>query len=136
MARCNGGVAVSYDSDDIATLKVVTAVPVLVLTYALVAIMAGVGLGWVWAVVALLIVPASFFATLFVLEKQAQLLISMRSLLRLARLSADIDALVARRGELVAAVRTAVDRYADPTIRRMFDARDFSNPEAVPSRPA
>ena len=126
----------SYDSDDIATLKVVTAVPVLLSTYALVAIMAGVGLGWVWAVVALLIIPASFFATLFVLEKQAQLLISMRSLLRLARLSADIDALVARRGELVAAVRTAVDRYADPTIRRMFDARDFSSPEAVPSRPA
>ena len=126
----------SYDSDDIATLKVVTAVPVLLSTYALVAILAGVGLGWVWAVVALLIIPASFFATLFVLEKQAQLLISMRSLLRLARLSADIDALVARRGELVAAVRTAVDRYADPTIRRMFDAGDFNSLEAVPSRPA
>ncbi|MDE0441489.1 MAG: hypothetical protein OXL38_05140 [Gammaproteobacteria bacterium] len=126
----------SYDIDDIATLKLVTAVPVLLSTYALAAIMAGVGLGWVWLAVALLIIPASFFATLFVLEKQAQLLISMRSLLRLARLSADIDALVARRGELVAAVRTAVDRYADPTIRRMFDARDFSGLEAVPSRPA
>ena len=105
-------------------------------TYALLAFLAGVGLGWVWAVVALLLVPVSFFATLFVLEKQAQLLISMRSLLRLARLNADIDALVTRRGELVAAVRTAVDRYADPTIRRMFDARDFSSPEAGPSRPA
>ncbi|MDE0190604.1 MAG: hypothetical protein OXQ90_04545, partial [Gammaproteobacteria bacterium] len=69
-------------------------------------------------------------------EKQAQLLISMRSLLRLARLGADIDALVVRRGDLVTAVRTAVDRYADPTIRRMFDAGDFSGPEAVPSRPA
>ena len=126
----------SYDFDDVATLKLVTAVPVLFSTYALVAIMAGVGLGWVWAVVALLLIPVSLFATMFVLEKQAQLLISMRSLLRLARLSADIDALVARRGELVAAVRTAVDRYADPTIRRMFDAGDFSSPDAVPSRPA
>ncbi|MYJ73845.1 MAG: hypothetical protein F4089_01585 [Gammaproteobacteria bacterium] len=130
------GSRVSDDIDDIATLKLVTAVPVLLSTYALVAIMAGVGFGWVWAVVALLLVPVSLFATLLVLEKQAQLLVSMRSLLRLARLRADIDALVARRGELVAAVRTAVDRFADPTIRRMFDAGDFSNPEAVPSRPA
>ena len=130
------GLRFSYDIDDIATLKLVTAVPVLLSTYALVAIMAGVGLGWVWAVAALLLVPASFFATLFVFEKQAQLLISMRSLLRLARVNADIDALVARREELVAAVRTAVDRYADPTVRRMFDARDFGSPDAVPSRPA
>ena len=130
------GARFSYDIDDIATLKLVTAVPVLLSTYALVAIMAGVGLGWVWVAVALLLIPVSLFATLFVLEKQAQLLISMRSLLRLARLSADIDALVARRGELVAAVRTAVDRYADPTVRRMFDAPDFSSPEAVGSRPA
>ena len=118
----------SDDIDDIATLKLVTAVPVLLFTYALVAILAGVGLGWAWAVVALLVVPVSFFATLFVFEKQARLLISMRSLLRLARLRADLDDLVARRGELAAAVRTAVDRYADPTIRRMFDARDFRSP--------
>ena len=115
----------SYDIDDIATLKLVTAVPMLFSTYALVAIVAGIGFGWVWAVVALLLLPASFFATLFVFEKQAQLVISIRSLFRLAHLSGDIEALVARREALVTAVRTAVDRYADPTIRRIFDAGDF-----------
>ena len=123
----------SYDMDDIATLQLVTAVPVLLATYALVAIMAGIGFGWVWAIVALPLLPASLFATLFVLEKQAQLLISIRSLFRLARLSDDIEALVARREALVAAVRTAVDRYADPAIQRIFDARDFGNPEVVPT---
>ena len=121
----------SYDIDDIATLKLVTAVPVLFSTYALVTVMAGMGFGWVWAVVALLLLPVSFFATLFVFGKQAQLLISIRSLYRLAHLSGDIEALVAKRETLVTAVRTAVDRYADPTIRRIFDARDFSDPAST-----
>ena len=121
----------SYDMDDIATLQLVTAVPVLLSAYALVAIMAGMGFGWVWAVVALPLLPASLFATLFVLEKQAQLLISIRGLVRLARLSGDIEALVAKREALVTAVRTAVDRYADPNIRRIFDDRDFGNSEVV-----
>ncbi len=121
----------SYDVDDIATLQLVTAVPVLLTTYALVAILAGMGFGWVWAIVALPLLPASLFATLFVLEKQAQLLISIRSLFRLARLSGDIEALVARREALVTAVRTAVDRYADPTIQRIFDAKDFDGPKVA-----
>ncbi|MCY4014199.1 MAG: lysophospholipid acyltransferase family protein [Gammaproteobacteria bacterium] len=115
----------SYDIDDIATLKLVTAVPVLLSMHALVVIAAGIGFGWVWAVVALLVLPASLLATLLVFEKQAHLVISIRSLVRLTRLSGDIEALVARREALVTAVRTGVDRYADPTVRRMFDARDF-----------
>ena len=122
----------SYDIDDIATLKLVTAVPVLLSTYALGTIMAGVGFGWVWALAALLLLPVSFFATLFVFEKQAQLVISIRSLFRLAHLSGDVEALVARREALVTAVRAAVDRYADPAIRRIFDARDFGDPEVAP----
>ena len=122
----------SYDMDDVATLELVTAVPVLLSTYALVTIMAGIGFGWVWALAALLLLPASLFATLFVLEKQAQLLISIRGLFQLARLSDDVEALVARREALVTAVRAAVDRYADPTIRRIFDARDFGDPEVAP----
>ena len=126
----------SYDIDDIATLKLVTAVPVLLLAYALVTVMAGMGFGWAWAIATLLLLPASFLATLFVFEKQAQLVISIRSLLRLAHLSADIEALVARRAALVTAVRTAVDRFADPAIRRVFDARDFSSSEVVPTGPA
>ena len=105
----------------------------LLTTYALVTVMAGIGFGWAWTLVALLLLPASLFATLFVLEKQAQLLISIRGLFHLARLSDDIEALVARREALVTAVRSAVDSYADPAIQRIFDARDFSNPQVVPT---
>ena len=114
----------SYDVDDIATLKVTTAVPVLLSIYTLFTVAAGIGFGWVWAMLAMLLLPASFFATLFVLEKQAQLLVSIRSVFRLAYLRGDIEALVVKRKKLAAAVRTAVDRYADPAIRRIFDASD------------
>ena len=115
----------SYDVDDIATLKVTTAVPILIATYTLFTVAAGVAFGWGWAMLAMLLLPASFFATLFVLEKQAQLLVSIRSVFRLAYLRGDIEALVVKRKQLVTAVRTAVDHYTDPAIRRIFDASDF-----------
>ena len=117
----------SYDVDDIATLKVTTAVPILLAAYTLVTVWVGLAFGWVWAILAVLLVPVSLFATLFVLEKQAQLLVSIRSVFRLAWLRADIEALADERKELVSAVRTAVDRYADPRIRRIFDASDFGS---------
>ena len=115
----------SYDVDDIATLKVSTAVPILLAAYTLVTVWVGLAFGWGWALLAVLLIPVSLFATLFVLEKQAQLLISIRSVFRLAWLRSDIEALVEERKKLVSAVRTAVDRYADPRIRRIFDASDF-----------
>ena len=117
----------SYDVDDIATLKVSTAVPVLLSTYTLLAVWVGVAFGWGWAMLAMLLLPASFFATLFVLEKQAQLLVSIRSVLRLAWLRGDIEALVVERKKLVTAVRAAVDHYKDPAVRRIFDASDFGS---------
>lgn len=117
----------SYDVDDIATLKVTTAVPILLAAYTLVTVWVGLAFGWVWAILAVLLVPVSLFATLFVLEKQAQLLVSIRSVFRLAWLRADIEALADERTELVSAVRTAVDRYADPRIRRIFDTSDFGS---------
>ncbi len=115
----------SYDVDDIATLKVTTAVPVLLAVYTLVTIWVGLAFGWGWAILAILLIPVSLFATLFVLEKQARLLVSIRSVFRLAWLRGDIEALGDERKRLVAAVRTAVNRYADPRIRRIFDASDF-----------
>ena len=117
----------SYDVDDIATLKVTTAVPILLAAYTLVTIWVGLAFGWVWAILAVLLIPVSLFATLFVLEKQAQLLVSIRSVFRLAWLRSDIEALADERKALVSAVRTAVDRYADPRIRRIFDASDFGS---------
>lgn len=117
----------SYDVDDIATLKVTTAVPILLAAYTLVTIWVALAFGWVWAILAVLLIPVSLFATLFVLEKQAQLLVSIRSVFRLAWLRSDIEALGDERKELVSAVRTAVDRYADPRIRRIFDTSDFGS---------
>ena len=105
--------------------KVTTAVPILLATYTLATVAAWIALGWVWAVLATLLLPVSLFATLFVLEKQAQLLVSIRTVFRVAWLRGDIDALVDERNKLVTAVRIAVDRYADPRIRRIFDASDF-----------
>ena len=118
----------SYDVDDIATLKVTTAVPILLAAYALVTVWVGLAFGWGWAIPAVLLVPVSLFATLYVLEKQAQLLVSIRSVFRLAWLRSDIETLADERKKLVSAVRTAVDRYADPRIRRIFDASDFGSP--------
>ena len=117
----------SYDVDDIATLKVTTAVPILLAAYTLITIWVGMAFGWAWAILAVLLIPVSLFATLFVLEKQARLLVSIRSVFRLAWLRGDIEALGDERKKLVTAVRTAVDRYADPRIRRIFDASDFGS---------
>ena len=100
--------------------------PILLVAYSLATIAVGLAFGWVWALLAVLLVPISLFATLFVLEKQAQLLVSIRTVFRLAWLRSDIEALTNERTRLVSEVRTAVDRYADPRIRRIFDASDFS----------
>lgn len=122
------GSRLSYDFDDIATLKVATAVLLLLLIYLSITLWVGIGVGWGWALVTLLLIPASFFATLFVLEQQAQLLASMRRILRFARLGEEIGALKARREALVKSVRSTADSYADPTIQRMFDTGDFRSP--------
>ena len=125
----------SYDVDDIATLKVSTAVPVLLVTYTLFTVAAGIAFGWGWAMLAMLLLPASLFATLFVLEKQAQLLVSIRSVFRLAWLRGDIEALVDERKKLVTAVRTAVDHYKDAAVRRIFDASEASRPRRTQPPP-
>ncbi len=115
----------SDDVDDIATLKVATAVLALLAICALLTVAAGTAFGWLWAVPALVLLPLSFLAALFMLAIQAQPLVSIRGVLRLAWLRSDIEALVDERKKLVIAVRTTVDRYSDPDIRRIFDASDF-----------
>ena len=58
-------------------------------------------------------------------ELRDQLLGSVRRVLRFTRLGTEIGTLQARRKELVKSVRRVTDNYADPTIRRLFDAGDF-----------
>ena len=49
----------SYDVDDIATLKVSTAVPILLAAYTLVTVWVGLAFGWGWAILAVLLIPVS-----------------------------------------------------------------------------
>ena len=55
-------------------------------------------------------------------------MLSMLSLLRLARLGSDVEELRAKRAELVNTVRALADRLADPTLPRMFTDEDFRQP--------
>ncbi|MFQ5609301.1 MAG: hypothetical protein ACE5F8_03425, partial [Woeseiaceae bacterium] len=115
----------SYEMDDIATLKVFSTVLLLPLMYILVTIIVGVYFGPWWGLATLVVLSMSFYATVRVIEAEATLLASMLSFLRLARLREDIDDLRETRAELVARIRTIVDRLAEPGMERMFTTADF-----------
>jgi len=112
----------SYDLDDVATLKVVTGVVLMLLVCLGLTIAVGITLGLGWGLFTMLLLPASLFATLLVLERQVRLLSSTLGLFRLVWLREEVRNLSVRREKLVAAIRTAVDHYADPSITRIFEA--------------
>lgn len=115
----------SYEMDDIATLKVLATILLLPLIYLGLALVIGVYFGVWWALGVIIVLPFSFIASVRLIEAEAGLLISMLSLLRLARLSNEVDDLRATRTALVNRVRALADRLADPTVPRMFTAEDF-----------
>jgi hypothetical protein len=57
-----------------------------------------------------------------VLEGQARLLLSSLGVLRAARLRGEVEALRLEREQLVARVRAAADRLADPGEERLFQS--------------
>lgn len=115
----------SYEQDDIATLKVFATVSLLPVLYLLTAIVTGVYFGFWWALLALLLLPLSFFSTVRIIEAEVGLFVSMVSLLRLRRLGNEVDALRQSRGDLVREIRELVDQYQEPDSPRLFDERDF-----------
>ena len=119
----------SYEMDDIATLKVLATILLLPVLYLAIAIFVGVYFGFWWAIVAVMALSFSFFASVRLIEAEAGLLNSMLSILRLARLGSDVDELRAARAVLVAKVRALAERLADPDVPRMFTDQDFSQPE-------
>jgi hypothetical protein len=119
----------SYEMDDIATLKVLATILLLPVLYLAIAIFVGVYFGFWWAIVAVMALSVSFFASVRLIEAEAGLLNSMLSILRLARLGSDVDELRAARAVLVAKVRALAERFADPDVPRMFTDQDFSQPE-------
>jgi 1-acyl-sn-glycerol-3-phosphate acyltransferase len=114
------GNRLSEDTDDVATLKVVTVVLLLPLVYVGLAAVTAWKFGPWWGAAAGAALPISFFASLKILEGQARLLASSLAILRSARLRDEVEALRRDREELAARIRTAADRYADPGVPRFF----------------
>ncbi len=123
----------SYERDDVATLKVFATILLLPILYVLVAIVVGAYFGFWWGVLVVLLLPLSSFASVRLLEAEVGLMLSMLSILRLVRLSSDVEELQRTRSRLVAEVRALVDRLADPNVARIFGPEDFGQP-GQPSR--
>lgn len=116
----------SYEMDDIATLKVLATILLLPVLYLLIAVAVGTKFGAGWALLAVVALTLSFFASVRLIEAEAGLLLSMVSLLRLTRLRQDIEELRATRAELVRRIRARVAERADPALDRIFSEDDFA----------
>ena len=120
----------SYELDDIATLKVFATMLLLPILYIAVGIYIGMNFGAWWAIASIFVLSFSFAASLQLLEAETSLLMSMLSILRVTRLSHDVEELRGIRASLVKEVRELTERMADPDTPRMFTKDDFSNPDA------
>jgi hypothetical protein len=116
----------SYEMDDIATLKVFATILLLPLLYIGIGIAVGVNFGFWWALVAVVALSFSFFASIRLIEAEAGLLISMLSILKLTRLGSEVDELREIRSELVSKIRALAERLADPDMPRLFTDKDFN----------
>ena len=115
----------SYEMDDVATLKVLATILLLPILYLVIGITVGMFFGTWWALLVMIVLPFSFIASVRLIEAEAGLLMSMLSLLRLARLGNEVEDLRATRTALVNQVRAMAERLSDPTVPRMFTAEDF-----------
>ena len=116
----------SYEMDDVATLKVFSTILLLPLLYLIIAIAVGFYFGPGWAIIAVVALSFSFFASVRLIEAEAGLLMSMLSILRLVRLGSEVDSLRETRASLVRKVRALAERLADPDMPRIFTEEDFS----------
>ncbi len=119
----------SYELDDVATLKVFATMLLLPILYLAVGIYVGVNFGAWWTLITIGVLSFSFLASLQILEAETSLLMSMVSILRLTRLSNDVDELRQIRSSLVEEVRVLVEQMADPAESRMFTQDDFGSVE-------
>jgi len=120
----------SYELDDIATLKVFATMLLLPILYIAVGIYIGMNFGAWWALAGVFVLSFSFAASLQLLEAETSLLMSMLSILRVTRLSHDVEELRGIRASLVEEVRELTERMADPDTPRMFTKDDFSKPDS------
>jgi hypothetical protein len=113
--------------DDIATLKVFATILLLPVLYLAIAIFVGLSFGPWWALVSVVGLSLSFFASIRLIEAEAGLLLSVLSVFKLARLGSEVEDLRATRMALVKEVRELVDRYIEPGTKRMFTQEDFGS---------
>ena len=115
----------SYEQDDVATLKVFATISLLPILYLLTAVIVGMSFGAVWALVAIVILPLSFFSTVRIIEAEVGLFMSLISLMRLRRLGNEVEALREDRDQLVKKIRAVVEHRSDPDLPRQFNKHDF-----------
>lgn len=119
------GERLSYDRDDVATLKVITAVVLLPLIYLGVGAIVGVSVGPWWGAGVALVLPLTFLASIKIVEIQANMTLATVTSLRLSRFSREVAELRKVRDGLVERVRDVADRHADPKLPRVFSRPDF-----------
>lgn len=117
----------SYEQDDIATLKAFAAIFLLPLLYVITAIAIGMVAGFWWGVALLIALPFSFFVSVRLIEAEVGLMLSMLSVLRLARLGREVEDLRQTRADLVERIRNRVEQKVDPGMERIFTSEDFGS---------
>jgi glycerol-3-phosphate O-acyltransferase/dihydroxyacetone phosphate acyltransferase len=123
------GDKLSYEMDDVATLKVFATLLLLPVLYVAVAVFIGTSFGFWWGVALFVVLPFSFFASVRLIEAEAGLIMSILAVLRLGRFRRDVEQLRERRADLVARIRDRVERTVDPGIERIFTQQDFGIPK-------
>lgn len=121
------GEKLSYEMDDVATLKVFATLALLPLLYLAIGIAVSYYFGVGWAITAVVFLTLSFSVSIWLIEAQAYLFGSMLSILRRTRLRSEINDLQQIRKRLVQEVRDRADSYADPDRPRIFDRDDFAD---------
>lgn len=116
----------SYETDDVATLKVFSTLLLLPILYLAIAIAVGNAFGgWVGLLV-FIALPFSFLLSVRLLEAEIGLFNSLVSFIRLTRLGREVENLREARLSLVARVRDRVERLVDPGIQRVFSGDEFA----------
>ena len=119
------GERLSYDQDDVATLKVITSVLLLPFVYVGAGAIVGFNFGLWWGVAVTTVLPLSFLAFIKVVEVQANMTLATLTNLRLSRFSQEVEGLRTTRSRLVERVRAAADTHADHSLPRMFNGDDL-----------
>ncbi|MBT8144723.1 MAG: lysophospholipid acyltransferase family protein [Gammaproteobacteria bacterium] len=116
----------SYETDDVATLKVFSTLLLLPVLYIAIAIVIGNAFGGWVGLLTLIALPFSFLLSVRLLEAEVGLFNSLLSFIRLTRLRREVDDLREIRADLVTRVRDRVERNIDPDMQRVFSNKDFA----------